>query len=72
MNWTEIITACIAALGAVCGSAMMQSKTTAVLQAKLDALKEDVKVLSGRVDKHNGVIERTAVLEHELENLKGR
>lgn len=72
MNWTEIITAAIAALGAIIGSALIQSKTTAVLQAKLDALKEDVKTLSARVDKHNGVVERTAVLEHELENLKGR
>ena len=32
MDWTEIITAGIAALGAVGGSALMQSKATAVLQ----------------------------------------
>ena len=46
MDWTEIITAGIAALGAVGGSALMQSKATAVLQVKLDALRNDVDTLS--------------------------
>jgi hypothetical protein len=70
MDWTEIITALIAAIGAVGGSAMIQSKSTAILQAKLEALKEDVATLSKRVDRHNGVVSRTAVLEAKVDELE--
>lgn len=70
MDWTEIITALIAAIGAVGGSAMIQSKSTAILQAKLEALKEDVATLSKRVDHHNGVVSRTAVLEAKVDELE--
>ena len=64
MDWTEIITAGIAALGAVGGSALMQSKSTAVLQVKLDALRNDVDTLSRRVDK---TVEECKIKELESE-----
>ena len=67
MDWTEIITAGIAALGAVGGSALMQSKATAVLQVKLDALRSDVDTLSRRVDKHNNLIDRMTVAECKIQ-----
>lgn len=70
MDWTEIITAGIAALGAVGGSALMQSKATAVLQVKLDALRNDVDTLSRRVDKHNNLIDRMTVAECKIKGLE--
>ena len=70
MDWTEIITAGIAAAGAVAGSALMQSKTTAVLKERLDALRKDVEVLSRRVDKHNGVQECVLLAECKIEELE--
>ena len=70
MNWTEIITAVIAALGAVGGSALMQSKATAVLQVKLDALRNDVDTLSRRVDKHNNLIDRMTIAECKIKELE--
>lgn len=70
MDWTEIITAGIAALGAVVGSALMQSKATAVLQVKLDALRSDVDTLSRRVDKHNNLIDRMTVAECKIQELE--
>ena len=69
MDWTEIITAGIAAAGAVAGSALMQS-TTAILKERLDALRKDVEVLSRRVDKHNGVQERVLLAECKIEELE--
>ena len=48
----------------------MQSKTTAVLKERLDALRKDVEVLSRRVDKHNGVQERVLLAECKIEELE--
>ena len=70
MDWTEIVTAGIAALGAVGGSALMQSKATAVLQVKLDALRNDVDTLSRRVDKHNNLIDRMTIAECKIKELE--
>ncbi|MCD7958634.1 MAG: hypothetical protein LUF89_03740 [Ruminococcus sp.] len=71
MDWTEIITAVIAAVAAVGGSALVQSKATAVLQAKFEALKEeDIATLSGRVDKHNQLQERVLKNECKIEELE--
>lgn len=70
MDWTEIITAGIAALGAVGGSALMQSKATAVLQVKLDALRNDVDTLSRRVDKHNNLIDRMTITDCKIKELE--
>lgn len=70
MDWTEIITAGIAALGAVAGSALMQGKATAILQTKLESLRNDVETLSRRVDKHNDVQNRVLRAECKLEELE--
>lgn len=70
MDWTEIITAGIAALGAVGGSALMQNKATAILQVKLDALRSDVDTLSQRVDKHNNLIDRMTIAECKIQELE--
>ncbi len=70
MEWTEIITAGIAAIGAVGGSALMQNKATAILQVKLDALRNDVDTLSRRVDKHNNLIDRMTVAECKIKELE--
>lgn len=70
MDWTEIVTAGIAALGAVGGSALMQSKATAVLRVKLDALRNDVDTLSWRVDKHNNLIDRMTIAECKIKELE--
>lgn len=70
MNYTDIITAVIAAAAALGGSTLAHSKTTAVLQTKMDALKEDVKTLSERVNKHNNLIERMTKVECKLDDLE--
>ena len=70
MDLTEIITAGIAAIGAVGGSALMQNKATAILQVKLDALRSDVDTLSRRVDKHNNLVDRMTKVECKVEKLE--
>lgn len=70
MDFTEIITAGIAAVAAVAGSALTLNKATAILQVKIDALKEDVGTLSGRVDKHNNLIERMTKAECKIDKLE--
>lgn len=70
MDWTEIVTAGIAALGAVGGSALMQNKATAILQVKLDALRSAVDTLSRRVDKHNNLLDRMTKVECKVEKLE--
>lgn len=72
MEYTDIITAAISAAAAVAGSMLANNKTMAVLQTKLDSLKEDVKKLSTRVDKHNSVVERMTVAECKIEELEKR
>ena len=70
MDYTDIITAVIAAVAAIGGSMLSQSKATAVLQTKLDALKSDVGTLSERVNKHNNLVERMAKVECKVEDLE--
>nr|DAZ75079.1 MAG TPA: TNF receptor-associated factor BIRC3 binding domain [Caudoviricetes sp.] len=48
----------------------MQSKATAVLQVKLDALRNDVDTLSRRVDKHNNLIDRMTIAECKIKELE--
>lgn len=70
MDFTEIITAAIAAISAIAGSALTQNKATAVLQVKLDSLKEDLSKLSLRVDKHNNVQDRILKAECKIEEIE--
>ncbi|MCR1821311.1 hypothetical protein [Terrisporobacter muris] len=73
----EIIIAILAFVGTLAGSYFSNNKNTAVMQEQVKDLKEDITVLSNRVDKHNNLIERMAVVEqscksahHRLDNIK--
>ena len=66
----EIIIAVIAFLGTLFGSILASNKSQAVMQEQIKDVKEDINVLSTRVDKHNNLIERTAVLEAKVEVLE--
>lgn len=73
----EIIIAILAFVGTLAGSYFSNNKNTAVMQEQVKDLKEDIMVLSNRVDKHNNLIERMAVVEqscksahHRLDNIK--
>ena len=59
---TEIIIAIIAALSAVEGSYFANSKNTAIMQEQIKEIKGDISTLSTRVDKHNNLVERMAIV----------
>lgn len=75
---TEIIVAAIAFIGTLAGSYFANSKTTAVMQEQIKDLKQDINTLSNRVDKHNNLIERMAIVEqstksahHRIDEIQG-
>ena len=75
---TEIIVAIIAFIGTLAGSYFANSKTTAVMQEQIKSLKEDINILSTRVDKHNNLVERMSAVEkstksahHRIDHLEG-
>lgn len=69
---TEIIVAIIAFIGTLAGSYFANSKTTAVMQEQIKSLKEDIKTLSTRVDKHNNLVERMAKVEDSTKSAHHR
>lgn len=75
---TEIIVAIIAFLGTLVGSYFANSKTTAVMQEQIKDLKKEISTLSTRVDKHNNLVERMAIVEqstksahHRIDHIEG-
>lgn len=75
---TEIIVAIIAFIGTLAGSYFANSKTTAVMQEQIKSLKEEINILSTRVDKHNNLAERMSAVEqstksahHRIDHLEG-
>ena len=58
-----VLVAVLGLIGNVIGSYLANSKTTAVMQEQIRDVKEDITVLSSRVDKHNNLIERMAKVE---------
>lgn len=58
-----VAAAVIAALSSVAGSYFANMKQGAVMEEKIKELKEDVATLSQRVDKHNNLVERMALVE---------
>ncbi|MDY2737880.1 hypothetical protein [Intestinibacter sp.] len=75
---TEVIVAIIAFAGTLIGSYFANSKTTAVMQEQIKDLKQDINTLSNRVDKHNNLIERMAIVEqstksahHRIDEIQG-
>lgn len=69
---TEIIVAIIAFAGTLIGSYFANSKTTAVMQEQIKSIKEDINILSDRVDKHNNLVERMAKAEEGLKDVHYR
>lgn len=74
---TEIVVGLLAFAGTLAGSYFSNNKTTAVMQEQIKDVKGDITTLSSRVDKHNNLIERMAVVEqscksahHRLDNIK--
>mgnify|MGYP002516818379 CR=1 FL=1 len=66
----SIITAIISAAGAFMGAVLTVNKKMAVLETKLDGMKEDINKLSDRVDQHNHFNERMVKVEVEVDNVK--
>ena len=71
MNWTEIIVAVIAAAGGYLGAVVSNNKHLAILETKLDAIKEDLAEHSRRIDQHNHLNERITKLEVLAEERRG-
>ena len=69
---TEIIVAALALVGTLAGSYFSNNKNTAVMDEKIKDIKEDIQTLSGRVSKHNNLVERMAVVEQKIKNLEDR
>ena len=69
---TGVIVALIAFLGTCAGSYFANNKNQAVMEEKIKDIKEDIKNLSDRVDKHNNLIERMAIVEQRLKNLEDK
>lgn len=71
MDWENIITAVIAALGGFFGAIVSNNKRLSVFEAvittKLDVLQEGQKNLEGRLDAHNHFNDRITKLEVKME-----
>ena len=69
---TDIIIAVLAFAGTLAGSLLAGSRAQAVMGEQLKSVREDINILSARVDKHNSLIERMAVAESKIEALERR
>ena len=67
---TEIIVAVLALIGTLAGSYFSNNKNTAVMDEKIKDIKEDIKVLSERVNKHNNLIERMGIVEDRINHIE--
>ena len=65
-----IIPAIIAVIGSIAGNVIVQNKTTAVMQQKIDDMKDDLRVLSNRVDSHNNFGLKLERLETKIEAIE--
>ena len=59
----EVIIAALALVGTLVGSLLANNKHQAVMQEQLKGVKDDINMLSTRVDKHNSLVERMVVVE---------
>ena len=69
---TEVIVAILAFVGTLAGSYFSNNKTTAVIQEQMKNIKEDISILSNRVDKHNNLISRMSVVEEKIKELENK
>ena len=67
---TEIIVALLALIGTLAGSYFANNKSQAVMDEKIKDIKEDISVLSNRVDKHNQLVERMAIVEDRMNHIE--
>ena len=63
---TEIIVAILALIGTLAGSYFSNNKNTAVINEKIKDLKKDTETLSDRVNRHNNLVERMAIVEEHI------
>ena len=63
MNWTDIIVALIAMLGTFIGTAYGIRKSNSLVEYRLEKLEE-------KMDRHNNVIERMTMAEHDITTIK--
>ena len=69
---TEVIVAILAFVGTLAGSYFSNNKTTAVIQEQIKNIKEDISILSNRVDKHNNLISRMSVVDEKIKELENK
>ncbi len=69
---TEVIVAILAFVGTLAGSYFSNNKATAVIQEQIKNIKEDISILSNRVDKHNNLISRMSVVEEKIKELENK
>ena len=67
---TEIIVALLALIGTLAGSYFANNKNQAVMDEKVKDIKEDISILSNRVDKHNSLVERMAIVEDRMNHIE--
>lgn len=65
---TDIIIAALAFAGTLAGSLLASSKSQAVLEERVNGIKEDINTLSERVDKHNHLNERLIKVEERCKS----
>lgn len=51
---------------------MEQTKQTAMIHQQIEGIKDDIKRLETKQDKHNSIIERTFKLEQQVDDLEKR
>lgn len=69
---STILVALLSLAGTLAGSYMANNKTSAVMQEQIKDIKEDIGTLSARVDKHNNLVERMAVVEQSTKSAHHR
>ena len=67
---TEILVAILALMGTLGGSYFANNKNQAVMDEKIKDIKDDIKILSERVNKHNNLIERMGIVEDRMNHIE--
>lgn len=65
-----VITGVLSIVGCIISGAIQHGRTTAVIEYKVNDLKDDIITLSKRVDEHNHLKERMGVLEERVNGMQ--
>ena len=65
-----IIASLVAASASILGNYLLFNKNQAVLEERMNELKEDITILSDRVEQHNKHAIRLALIEQRLDNIE--